>query len=700
MALHLNLSVSELPGIGGKALRDLKNMEIDSVYDLLFYVPFRYDDFSNIKPIDKIRAFETVTVTGELISIDSRPAKTRNMTIIDAIVEDETGTIPVIWFNQKYLTTTLRPGIHLSLSGTIDRFGKTLINPVFEPSGKRVHTGRIVPVYGLSGSLTMKRMRGAIYAALPVAKEFVDWVPETIREAECYSDLSSAIRAVHFPENRQELESAIARLKFDELFLHQLLFAKSRTDRQKRKSHVIPIDEQSLRTFVAQLPFELTSAQKKAAWEIVQDMAKPNPMNRLLQGDVGSGKTVVAAIAANSVLSNKLSVVYLAPTEILAAQQQAVFSKFLAPNPVALFTRSQKKISNEETEKEELLRKIKNSEVLCLVGTHALLEEMVEIPNVALVIVDEQHRFGVAQRHMLLEKGREISAHLLSMTATPIPRSLSLTIYGDLDISVINQLPKGRKPIGTAVVCAHHRAAMWEHVKSQIEQGRLVYVVCPLIDPSDKLGAKSVTDVSEQLKNGSLKKYKIDVLHGRLKSDEKQNAIQKFKDGKTDVLVSTTVVEVGVDVPNATVMVIFGAERFGLAQLHQLRGRVGRSDLISYCYLLTEEDNGRQRGTEEDRRGQRKTEGDKIMERLQILEQSQNGFEIAEKDLELRGPGNIFGNAQSGFPDFQFATPADVDFMKKSRAWAQKLLNEDPELKNYPLIKKEIDSVFESAHLE
>lgn len=243
-------------------------------------------------------------------------------------------------------------------------------------------------------------------------------------------------------------------------------------------------------------------------------------------------------------------------------------------------------------------------------------------------------------------------------------------------------MPKGRKPIGTAVVCAHHRTAMWEHVKNQIDQGHQVYVVCPLIDPSDKLGAKSVTDISEQLKNGSLKKYKIDILHGRLKSDEKQNAIQKFKDGKTDVLVSTTVVEVGVDVPNATVMVIFGAERFGLAQLHQLRGRVGRSDKASYCYLLTDDEN------------------EKIMKRLRVLEQSQNGFEIAEKDLELRGPGNIFGNAQSGFPDFQFATPADVDYMKLSRSWAQKLLNEDSELKNYPFVREKINSTFESAHLE
>ena len=683
MALHLNSSVSELPGIGGKAVKDLKNMGILSVYDLLFYVPFRYDDFSNIKSIAKVRVGETVTVNGSIVSIDSRPAKNRRITIVDAVIEDETGTLPIVWFNQKYLTETLRPGMKLSFSGRIDfRFGNALMNPVFELEGKRVHTGRIVPVYGLSGSLTMKRLRTAINAALSASNELVDWIPESIRREAAYTDLSQAIQSVHFPENQKDLTQAVERLKFDELFLHQLMFARSRQDRKKRKSHTIPIDEQVLKTFVAQLPFELTSAQRKTAWEIVQDLAKSNPMNRLLQGDVGSGKTVVAAIAANSVLSNNLAVVYLAPTEILAAQQQAVFNRFLSPHRVALFTRSQKRIGDEDVKKDELLQKLKNGDVRCVVGTHALLEEMVEIPNLAFVIVDEQHRFGVAQRHALLENGNQVSAHLLSMTATPIPRSLALTVYGDLDISVISQLPKGRKPIGTAIVSANHRVGMWQHVKDQIAKGQQVYVVCPLIDPSDKQGARSVTDVSEQLKKGPLKNCKIGILHGRLKSDEKQETIKAFKDGRINVLVSTTVVEVGVDIPNATVMVIFGAERFGLAQLHQLRGRVGRSDLTSYCYLLS--DNA----------------SDNALERLRTLEQTQNGFELAEKDLELRGAGNIFGNAQSGFPDFQFATPADVDIMKMTFDWTTKLLNEDPELEKFPLIQEKIRATFEAAHLE
>ncbi|MBI4714222.1 ATP-dependent DNA helicase RecG [Candidatus Uhrbacteria bacterium] len=683
MALHLNSYVSELPGIGAKAVKDLKNMGILSVYDLLFYVPFRYDDFSNIKPIAKVKVDEMVTVSGSIVSIDSHPAKNSRMTIVNAVIEDETGELPIIWFNQKYLIDTLRPGMRLSFSGRIDfRFRKALVNPVFEPEGKRVHTGRIVPVYGLSGSLTMKRLRTAINCALSASDELIDWVPEIIRSEEGHTKLSTTIRSVHFPESHRELSEAIERLKFDELLLHQFLFARSRQDRKKHKSFVIPIDEQVLKTFVAQLPFELTFAQKKSAWEIVQDLAKPNPMNRLLQGDVGSGKTVVAAIAANSVLSNKFTVVYLVPTEILAVQQHAVFSKFLPSYEIALFTRSQKRISDQEVKKEEVLNQLKNGTVQCVIGTHALLEEMVEIPNLAFVIVDEQHRFGVAQRHALLEKGSKISAHLLSMTATPIPRSLSLTIYGDLDISVILELPKGRKPIGTAIIESQHRTGMWQHVKDQIALGRQIYVVCPLIDPSDKLGAKSVTDVSGQLKKGPLKDFKINVLHGKLKSDEKQDAIQKFKDGKTDVLVSTTVVEVGVDVPNATVMVIFGAERFGLAQLHQLRGRVGRSDMTSYCYLLSDD------------------ASEIALERLRTLEQTQNGFELAEKDLELRGPGNIFGNAQSGFPDFQFATSADVEIMKTARDWTTKLLNEDPKLEKYPLILEKIYTTFEEAHLE
>ncbi len=687
MAVHLNSSVAELPGVGDKAFKDFKNMGISSVKDLLLAMPFRYDDFSQVKKIANVRPGHPVTVVGTVSSIKSRPAKNRYMTIVEATLEDETGTLPILWFNQEYLATTIRPGTELSISGTVDfRFNRSMVNPVHEPPDRHLLTGRIVPVYSLSGSLKMNRVRVAVKTALSAVNEFEEWIPAKIIKQENYPNFSDAITSIHFPQSKQELSQAIERLKFDELFLHQLMFAQIRRERSTRPAYAIQIDEEALRGFVKTFPFELTPAQKLAAWEIVQDLERPHPMNRLLQGDVGSGKTVVAAIAASRVLAEYKLVVYLAPTEILAAQQFEVFARLFPHESVALFTRSQRKVAGsprlQPWSKETLIQAIKNGEVRCVIGTHALLEDNIELPNLALVIVDEQHRFGVAQRHALLEKTGAIAPHLLSMTATPIPRSLALTVYGDLDVSIINQMPAGRKPIGTAVVGESQRAGMWGHIKDQIKQGRQVYVVCPLIDPSDTFGAKSVTEVCTVLKKSALKSERVNVLHGKLKSDEKQATIEAFKNKKVDVLVCTTVVEVGVDVPNATVMVVIGAERFGLAQLHQLRGRVGRSDLMSYCYLLPDQ-----------------TEG-KAIERLVLLENIQDGFELAEKDLLLRGAGNVFGNAQSGFPDFKLATEADVDLMKKARDEAVCLLQDDPFLASHPLIVQKIAVSFEAAHLE
>jgi ATP-dependent DNA helicase RecG len=681
MAIHLGSSVSELPGIGGKAVTDLKHLGVTSVRDLLWYVPFRYDDFSVIRGAGEVRAGETVTVIGTVQSIRSRPAKSRNLKIIEGIIEDETGELNVTWFNQSYLEKTLSPGTKVSVAGRVDdRYGLSMVNPVIEKHQAGVHTGRIVPVYGLTGSLTMKRLRSAMNAALPAVSEFPDWMPGDIVLTERFPSLPQAIKSVHFPDSRKDLESAIERLKFDELFLHQLMFAHVRRERAFKRALQIALDEDFLKAFVSGLPFILTGAQKKAVWEIVQDMAKPNPMNRLLEGDVGSGKTVVSAIAAASVCRVGQRVVYLAPTEILATQQHQVFMRFLN-QPVALLTRSQQKLGEEEIGKNDLIDQINNGSVPCVIGTHALLQQKVELGDIGLSIIDEQHRFGVEQRHALLDHNP--APHLLSMTATPIPRSLALTVYGDLDLSILNEMPAGRKPVATAVVPHHQQDGMWKHVKAQVSEGRQVFVVCPLIDPSDKLGATSVAEVASELKKKHLTGLKIEVLHGRLKSNEKEQTIVDFRDQKIDVLVSTTVVEVGVDIPNASVMVIVGAERFGLAQLHQLRGRVGRSDVQSYCYLLP---------------GETLSEnGDK---RLKAMEETVDGFKLAEKDLAFRGPGNVFGNAQSGFPDFQLATPADVNIMKKARDHVTELLNQDPDLTSHPLVAERIEREFEQVHLE
>jgi ATP-dependent DNA helicase RecG len=683
MAIHLSSPVSDLPGIGSKAVQDLRALDIKSVRDLLWYVPFRYDDFSVVKGAGEVKAGELVTVIGTVQSIKVRPLKNRKLKIVDAIIEDETGELKATWFNQAYLEKTLPPGTKVSLAGKVDdKYGLSMSAPVIEKHGTNVHTGRIVPVYGLVGSLTMKRLRSAIKAALPAADEMPDWIPTDVVTGEKFPSLSEALKSVHFPESRQDLDTAIERLKFDELFLHQLMFAHVRETRAVKSAHAYPVDEAFLKNFVGGLPFSLTGAQKKAIWEIVQDLEKPHPMNRLLEGDVGSGKTVVAAAATASVLKEGGRVVYLAPTEILATQQHAAFTKFLE-EPVALLTRTQQKMGEGDVSKDDLIREINAGKVPCVIGTHALLQDAIELTELGLIIVDEQHRFGVEQRHALLETGEKPAPHLLSMTATPIPRSLALTIYGDLDLSVLNEMPKGRKPVATAVVPSKQQDGMWQHVKGQVAEGRQVFVVCPLIDPSDKMGAKSVAEVARELKKGALKGLKIDVLHGRLKVDEKEKAITKFRDGKIDVLVSTTVVEVGVDIPNASVMVIVGAERFGLAQLHQLRGRVGRSDIQSYCYLLPGESLTGQ--------------GE---QRLKAMEETVDGFALAERDLDLRGPGNVFGNAQSGFPDFQLATPADVGLMKKAREHATSLLQSDEQLRNHPLVAERIEREFDRVHLE
>jgi ATP-dependent DNA helicase RecG len=681
MAIHLSTPVSGLPGNGDKAAADFASIGIKTVRDLLWYVPFRYDDFSRREMIAKVPFNIPVTIDATVKSIKLRPGKGR-MTIIDAVIEDESGELKVIWFNQPYLVKTLPVGSRHSFAGLVDyRFGKTLSNPIHEPIGRNVNTGRIVPVYSLTGSLTMRKLRESMQRSLSVVDTLPDWLPQEIVRSEKLPTLSHALSNVHFPNSHEELNRAIDRLKFDELFLHQMLFDEVRRDRKIKNATPIAIDEQALKTFVDSLPFQLTKAQKLAAWEIVQDLSKPVPMNRLLEGDVGSGKTVVSAVAAQAVSRAGKLTAYLAPTEILATQQERSFFKSLKGSRVALLTRSRQMLNGEVCKKTDIVEALSSGEVDCLIGTHAILQDGIDLSRLALVVVDEQHRFGVEQRHALLERDPNHAPHLLSMTATPIPRSLALTIYGDLELSILDELPKGRKPIGTAIVPEQHREDMWKHVRSEISSGRQVFVVCPLIDPSDALGSRSVTDVEKMLKK-ILTGVRIGVLHGKLKSDEKQKRNEDFRDGKIDVLVSTTVVEVGVDVPNATVMVIMSAERFGLAQLHQLRGRVGRSDMQSYCYLLPDD------------------ASPISSQRLQAVVDSQNGFELAEKDLQLRGAGNVFGNAQSGFPDFKFATPADVPLMKLSRDWAMKLLEDASFFEAHPLVRERIEEALEQIHLE
>ena len=680
MAIHLSTAVTELAGIGGTAGKDLRNLGVASVRDLLLYLPFRYDDYSLTKPLSSLRHDDTVTVTGKVRVIESRPSKSGRVTLTEAVVENETGEVKVTWFNQPYITKTLRAGSVAAFAGRVDaRFGAaTLVSPVWEPAGRRENTGRIVPVYGLSGTLTQRRVRDGIRSALSAAAELLDFLPLDILDAESFPPRETAIRDIHFPESRASLDVAVARLKFEELFLHQLMFAEVRREREVRPARPIAMDADHLKSFVASLPFAITGAQRKAAWEVVQDCERERPMNRLLEGDVGSGKTAVAAIAVANVMRAGLASAYLAPTEILASQQQAALFRFLGPG-VGLLTASMARVDGEEVSRKALLDAASAGRVRCLVGTHALLRG-IDIPDLSLVVVDEQHRFGVQQRKALLE--RSPAPHLLSMTATPIPRSLALTIYGDLDLSILDQMPLGRKPVITRLVFDKDKKPMWDHLLREIQAGRQAFVVCPLIDESDTMGAKSVAEVTKIVERVLPRTVRVGVLHGKLPSDEKAAAIAAFRDGTVDVLVSTTVVEVGVDVPNATVMLVSGAERFGLSQLHQLRGRVGRSDVQSFCYLMPD-------GWSPDAK-----------ERLTAMTRTNNGFELAEIDLKLRGAGNVFGTAQSGFPDFKLATPSDVDLMKKTRDWASRILERDPELSEHPLLREQVNVSLDEVHLE
>ncbi|MBU0531443.1 ATP-dependent DNA helicase RecG [Patescibacteria group bacterium] len=690
---ELGDQVSVLPGIGPAVAKDMKKLGIETVRDLLLYFPFRYEDLSKVVEIESVVPGELNTIQGRVVTIKAWRSPKKRMFLTEAIVEDETGKIKVIWFNQPYLAKSLRPGTMVSLSGRVDdKYGVSLVNPIYEivRSDETVHTGRIIPIYPLTGSLTSKRLRAAIHSALESIGQLVEWLPLEIREAENLFELPNAIRAIHYPASLAENEKAIERLKFDELFLHQIMFARARADQVKLPAYQIARDQDAEGRFLNTFAFELTGAQARSVDEILADMDREHPMNRLLEGDVGSGKSAVAACAIEQCVRNGFQAAYLAPTEILAKQQYIELAELLPKYRVALLTRSGvtsvSLSANDDltvvtpNDKQEFKQALASGQIDLVVATHAILQEGYSFEKLGLLVIDEQHRFGVRQRQELMNRVGPIAPHLLSMSATPIPRSLALSIYGDLDISILDELPAGRKPILTHLVDDRRPNEAWRLMSSEIENGHQVYTVCPLIDPSDKLGATSVTEFAAELKSGPLGKYRIEILHGKLKPADKAEVIQRFVAGEIDILVSTTVVEVGVNVPNATVMYIEGADRFGLAQLHQLRGRVGRSDLKSYCLLHSN------------------SSSQHTIERLEAVVNNQDGFALAEKDLELRGSGNLFGTEQSGFIDFKLATFADVEIMKKARDWANKIMENG--LGKYDQLSEKVDAEYLDVHFE
>jgi len=654
--MNLSSSVSELTLVGPYYQKKLAKLGINTISDLIEHVPHRYIDFSKIYPISKLSSGDIVTVKGEVISIKNQ--YTRSVRKIQiAQVKDKTGTVEAIWFNQPYLINTVKEGEILSLSGKVDWFGRKLafIAPEFEKNvlGKSgLHTGRLVPIYPETSGLSSKWLRGRIKdAVISVSDNVSEFLPNEVLEKYELINIKDSYYYIHFPQSLEEAEKGRERLAFNELLLLQIASLKRKLNWQKNDTTFdLKIDKKVLNEFISNLKFNLTDSQKEVVEDILNDFDKDYPMNRLLEGDVGSGKTVVAAIGAFISFINGYQSAFMAPTQILAQQHYKTLQELFSPYKarISLFTSGQ---ITKDLGKEDIL-----------VGTHSLINKNALFDKVSFVVIDEQQKFGVAQREKLIKKAKNkfVSPHVLNLTATPIPRTVALTLYGDLDLSILKELPKGRKSITTWLVPPTKREGAYKWIKENIIKNKTqVYIVCPLIEESEKETMQSIKSVKKEFEN--IKKIypdlSVDLLHGKLKAKEKEEVIDKFKNGKTDILVSTPVVEVGIDVPNATIMLIEGAERFGLSSLHQLRGRVGRSDKKSYCLLFTE------------------TKSDKAIERLSALQRNLNGFELSELDLNLRGPGEVFGTKQHGFPELRIASWQDIKLIKKTKNLAMEIID-------------------------
>jgi len=668
--MALNSPITVLSGIGPTQSKRLARLGVRKIREMLYLFPRRYDDFSTLKTINQLEYGEEVTIMGRIWDVSTRRTRSGGV-ITKAIVEDGSGTIEVTWFNQPHLSRQLKPSRQIVLSGQVDEYlGRlTFQSPQWEPLDRQLlHTARLVPIYPLTEGISARWLRKLMKRTVDYWSHRVpDHLPEEIRRRVGIMDLETALRQVHFPEDWDRLERARYRLAFDELFVIQIGVLRQRQEWQSEPGQVIAVDDDMLQHFVLSLPFTLTGAQQRALGDIVQDLRRDRPMKRLLQGDVGSGKTVVAATAMALTKAAGAQTALMAPTEILAEQHFSTISGLLnALGPAAeaeganhgtvrLLTGS-----TPAAEKEAVYQGLADGSVDVVVGTHALIQEGVQFQRLALVIIDEQHRFGVAQRAALRQKG--YNPHVLVMTATPIPRSLALTLYGDLDLSVIDELPPGRQPIQTRLLLPTERERAYGFVRSQIERKRQAFIICPLVEESEKVEAKAAVKEHQRLQNQVFPDLRLGLLHGRMKGEEKEEVMGQFARGELDILVSTSVVEVGIDVPNASVMLVEGANRFGLAQLHQFRGRVGRGEHTSYCLLIAD------------------SVTDASEERLKAIETTHDGFVLAEKDLELRGPGEFFGTRQSGLPDLRLANFADLRLLEVARGEAQRLFDTDPEL--------------------
>ena len=676
--------VERLRAVNGRVKPKLNRLGVHTIEDLIYHFPHRHDDFTNLRKVSELAPGETQTIIAAVweareIGGRGRPASTQ------AVLGDDTGNIRVTWFNQGYLAKRLTPGTRLVISGAPKPYRGQMVfqSPEYDfldGGGAPIHAGGLAPVYPLTEGLFQRTMRNCVREALSRAlDQAADFASDDMLQRNGLPNLQDAISRMHYPESADDMERARRRLAFDELLMLQLTVARRKIEWQSGGGAAkLPADPALMGAFIDSLPFALTGAQRRALDEILTDIDSPTPMSRLLQGDVGSGKTVVAAAALLAAAFNGRQGALMAPTELLSEQHFLTIAKLLSggagaskddvyvslempPHPkrvtLGLLIGSLRRRA-----KDEMRRRVAEGEVDIIVGTQALIQDGVDIPNLALVVVDEQHRFGVMQRSALRNKTQP--PHMLAMSATPIPRSVRLTMLGDLDLSTIDEMPPGRQPIRTRWIEPKRRANAYATLRKEVSDGRQAFIICPLIEESEAVQARAATEEYERLSSDVFPDLRLGLLHGRMGIDEKEAAMQAFQAGDIDILVATSVVEVGIDVPNATAMLVDGAERFGLAQLHQFRGRVGRGEHPSQCLLLSE------------------SGGAAAHERMRILERTMDGFEIAEEDLRIRGAGEYMGTRQSGLNDMKAARMSDRDIMMMARKEAFSVLSTDPDLES------------------
>jgi ATP-dependent DNA helicase RecG len=711
--MKLDTELIKIPGIGPKFSLRLQKLGIHTVKDLLWHFPFRYEDYSRIMPIGELQVNQSVTIQGKVHQLTARRTWKKNLLITEAIIVDDSGGIKAVWFNQPYITNILKEGYHYNFAGKVTRSQREiyLSSPSYEPidrigRGETKHTAGLIPIYPETRGLTSKGLRHLIKPLLRSLEDLEDPIPQDVLKEHKFPDLYLAIKRMHFPLKFEDAETAKKRFAFEDLLLLQLNNLKLKSQLAEKQAAHIEIDQKDVTQLIAQLPFQLTNSQKESLHEILEDLQKHHPMNRLLQGDVGSGKTVIAAIAAIMAAKNGYQAVFMAPTEVLAGQHYRTVTKIFKEfdDGVALLTANKNEVAygerlNTKISKAKLLKEIAEGSIKIIIGTHAVIQKGVQFRNLTLAIVDEQHRFGVAQRAALASQSEsetsKTTPHFLSMSATPIPRTLSLTVFGDLDLSTITELPAGRKEIITKIVAPENRQKAYDFIREQIQKGRQAFVICPRIEPGavkegeilteakkKALELKSVKEEFEKLSKKLFPDLRVVMLHGKMKGKEKDQVMKDFQNHAYDILVSTSVIEVGVDVPNATIMMIEGSDRFGLAQLYQFRGRVGRGEHQSFCLLFTD------------------SESESAQKRLHFLVTAKNGFELAEKDLLLRGPGQFLGESQTGLPDVAMDALKDIQLVKISRDDAKKILSQDPELNSYPPLKRRFEQFQKEIHLE